>query len=328
MAPEMPNDSISAGNRELPAPTGLTLPSIIVESGSKAQRRFVEFFTAELPNPNTRAAYGRAIADFCSWCEHRRLELHSITPIAIAAYLEHHPGAVPTRKQHLAAIRHLFDYFVTGHVMEVNPAMSVRGPKHVVKKGKTPVLAPRDARRLLHSIDVTNTAGLRDRALLGVMFYSFARVGAVVGMDVADYYRNGKRWWFRLHEKGGKFHEVPAHHKAEQYMDAYLTASGIAGEKRSPLFRSLDRRGQLTEKRLIRQRVLEMIKRRARQAGLSPEKICCHTARATGITAFLLNGGTIEAAQRIACHESPRTTSLYDRTGDAISLEEIERVRL
>jgi len=306
---------------------GLTLPAIVVQSGPRAARRVVEFFTAEIPNPNTRAAYARAVASFCNWCENRRLQLETINPVAVAAYVESHPGAVPTRKQHLSAIRHLFDYLVTGHVIQVNPAHAVRGPKLVVRKGKTPVLSQEDARRLLESIDLTTLSGLRDRALLGAMFYSFARVSAAVGMNVDDYYPNGKRWWFRLHEKGGKFHEVPAHHKAEEYMDAYLGAAGIADQRHSPLFRTLDRHGRLTDRRLIRQRVLEMVKRRSRQAGLPGDKVCCHTARATGITAFLLEGGTVEAAQRIAAHESPRTTSLYDRTGDNISLEEIERVR-
>ncbi|MCH7727472.1 MAG: tyrosine-type recombinase/integrase [Planctomycetes bacterium] len=317
----------TTGGLELASGTCLTIPAIIAESGPQTVRRFVEFFTAEIPNRNTRAAYARAMASFCAWCDKRQLQLETITPVAIAAYLEQHSGSIPTRKQHLAAIRHLFDYLVTGNILMVNPAQSVRGPKYVVKRGKTPVLSPRDARRLLESIDVSTIAGLRDRALLGVMFYSFARVGAVVAMNVEDYYANGKRWWFRLHEKGGKFHEVPAHHKVEHYMDAYITAVSIAGKKGEPLFRSLDRRGQLTEYRLIRQRVLEVIKRRARQAGLPADKVCCHTARATGITAFLLNGGQLETAQKIACHESPRTTSLYDRTSDAISLEEIERVR-
>ena len=306
---------------------GLTLPSIIVQSGPRAARRVIEFFTAEIPNPNTRAAYGRAVASFCAWCEERQLQLEAISPMAVESFVGQHAGAIPTRKQHLSAIRHLFDYLVTGHIIQVNPAHAVRGPKHVVKKGKTPVLTQEDARRLLESIDLTTLSGLRDRALLGAMFYSFARVSAAVGMNVDDYYPNGKRWWFRLHEKGGKFHEVPVHHKAEEYMDAYLVAAGIADQKHSPLFRALDRHGRLTERRLIRQRVLEMVKRRARQAGLPSDKVCCHTARATGITAFLLEGGTVEAAQRIAAHESPRTTSLYDRRSDAILLEEIERVR-
>ena len=210
--------------------------------------------------------------------------------------------------------------------MQTNPAHAVRGPKHVVRRGKTPVLSPDDTRRLLESIDISTITGLRDRALLGVMFYSFARVSAVVGMNVDDYYPNGKRWWFRLHEKGGKFHEIPAHHKAEGYMDAFLDAVGPV-DRRRPLFRSLDRQGRLTDRRLIRQRVLEMVKRRARQAGLPPARICCHSARATGITAFLNNGGSLESAQQIPAHASPRTTSLYDRTRDEITLEEIERVR-
>ena len=150
-------------------------------------------------------------------------------------------------------------------------------------------------------------------------------MSAAINMDVEDYYQQGKRWWFRLHEKGGKRHEVPAHHNAEAYVDAYLEAAGIMGAKGTPLFRRLDRRRQISEGRMHRVEVLAMIKRRARKAGL-PEEVCCHTFRATGITAYLENGGTIEHAQRIAAHESPRTTKLYDRTGDEVNLDEIERI--
>lgn len=224
----------------------------------------------------------------------------------------------------------LFDYLVVGQVVPMNPAASVRGPKHVVKRGKTPVLSAQEARQLLDSIDASTVIGLRDRALIGVMVYSFARVGAVVGMRVDDYYPSGggggKRWWLRLHEKGGKFHEVPAHHNAEAYLDAYLEASGIGEDKKSPLFRSSYRKTrQLTERGMHRLDVLAMIKRRAKKAGLPPST-CCHTFRATGITAYLENGGTIENAQLIAAHESPRTTKLYDRTGDEITLDEVERI--
>jgi site-specific recombinase XerC len=131
----------------------------------------------------------------------------------------------------------LFDWLVTGHVIDANPAASVRAPKHVVNKGKTPVLSARQARTLLDSIPLKvgkepeegepdnrpdDVIGLRDRALIGVMVVSFARIDAVTGMEVRDYYQNGKRWWLRLHEKGGKFHEVPAHHNPEAYLDAYL----------------------------------------------------------------------------------------------------------
>jgi hypothetical protein len=135
-------------------------------------------------------------------------------------------GKIPQQnvKQHLAAIRLLFDWLVTGHVVEVNPASSVRGPKYVVKRGKTPVLTADQARTLLDSIETDSVLGLRDRALIGLMVFSFARVSATIHMRVEDYYQNGKRWWFRLHEKGGKLHDVPAHHNAEAYMDAYIQA--------------------------------------------------------------------------------------------------------
>ena len=194
-----------------------------------------------------------------------------------------------------------------------------------MKRGKTPVLDADQARQLLDSIDVSMIAGLRDRALIAAMVYSFARVSAVIGMGVEDYYTDGKRWWLRLHEKGGKHHDVPAHHNADQYIHEYIEAAGIAEERRTPLFRSLDRRRQLTDRRITRREVLAMVKRRSRTASL-PDIICCHTFRATGITAYLNNGGTLEHAQRIAAHESPRTTKLYDRTSDEITLDEIERI--
>jgi integrase/recombinase XerD len=234
-----------------------------------------------------------------------------------------------------AAIRMCLDWLVTGHVIQHNPSASVRGPKYVVKRGKTPVLTAVEARQLLDSIKVAeadgtpNIVGLRDRALIGVMVFSFARVGAVVRMNVEDYQRRGRRSWFRLHEKGGKFHEVPAHHTAEEYVDAYVAAAEIeVKEKKSPLFRSATgRTGELGEIRMHRTDLLRMIKRRSAAAGLS-STTCCHTFRATGITAYLENGGTVEKAQAIAAHESPRTTKLYDRTSDVITLDEVERVRI
>jgi integrase/recombinase XerD len=319
----------------------LTIPAIIGEAGDQAARRFLEFFTANIRNRNTRAAYAHAVARFLRWCEDRRLSLRDIEPMAVAAYIESHPGAAPTRKQHLAAIKMLFDWLVTGQIVSFNPASSVRGPKYVVKKGKTPVLSAEDARKLLDSIPLRigpepqpheddirplSLIGLRDRALIAVMVYSFARISAVVGMRGEDYYQNGKRWWLRLHEKGGKFHELPAHHNAETYLDAYIEAAGIAGERKAPLFRSAGgRTGKLTDEPLDRRNAWDMVKRRARAAGVS-ERICNHTFRATGITAYLEAGGTIEKAQQIAAHESPKTTKLYDRTSDQITLDEIERI--
>ena len=234
-------------------------------------------------------------------------------------------ASAPTVKQHLAALRMLGDWLVVSQVLPVNPAAAVRGPKHVVTKGATPVLSPAEARKLLASIDTGALAGLRDRALLSVMLYSFARVSAVLGMRRQDYFGQGSRGWVRLHEKGGKRHDVPAHHRAAAALDAYVEAGGLE-EPKAALFQTVDPAGRrLTGRALDRRLVLAMIKRRAAAAGLPPST-CCHTFRATGITAYLSNGGTLERAQQIAGHASPKTTRLYDRTADTVTVNEIERI--
>ena len=194
------------------------VPRLFLDAGQQGWFRFVEFFTARIRNRNTRLAYGRAVRQFCDWCDVHKLSLPHLNPVLIAAYIEEKQEHLsrPSVKQHLAAIRMLFDFLVTGQVVPMNPASSVRGPKHVVKKGTTPVLTAEEARQLLDSIETDTIAGLRDRALIGAMVYSFARVGAVVAMNVEDYFPQGRRYWFRLHEKGGKQHDVPAHHKAEE----------------------------------------------------------------------------------------------------------------
>ncbi len=304
------------------------VPRIVADAGPDACRRFVEFFTATIRNANTREAYARAVRGFLDWCEVQGLvHLDQIEPIVVATYVEGLQAvrSAPTVKLHLAAVRMLFDWLVTGQVLRVNPASSVRGPRHVVKKGKSPVLTAEQCRELLDSIDTSQIVGLRDRAIIGVMVYSFARVSAVMNMNVGDFYNTGVRWMIRLHEKGGKFHEVPAHHNAVEYVHEYVDASGIAEEKKAPLFRTMDKQRRLTRTRMTRDDALRMVKRRAKANDL-PESICCHTFRATGITAYLDAGGTIENAQAIAAHESPRTTKLYDRTGDEITLDEVERI--
>ena len=304
----------------------VVLPALIVDAGPDAVQRFLEFFAGRIANERTRAAYGRAVGQFLEWCEARGLGLAAVSPLHVAAYIRTHPGSVPTVKQHLAAIRMLCDWLVVNQVLPVNPAAAVRGPKHVVTKGATPVLTPAEARKLLDHINTGTLAGLRDRALFSVMLYSFARVSAVLGMRRQDYFEQGNRGWLRLHEKGGKRHDVPAHHRAAEALDEYLDAGGLeaAGEA---LFQSVDRAGErLTGRALTRRVVLAMIKRRAAAAAGLPASTCCHTFRATGITAYLSNGGTLEHAQQIAGHASPKTTKLYDRTADTVTVDEIERI--
>src|SRR6202162_3083857 len=220
-------------------------------AGERARIRFLEFFAANIRNPHTRRAYGRAVADFLGWCEDNQVPaITAVQPLHIAAWIElqQHVHAAPTVKLRLAAIRHLFDWLVTGQVVPVNPAASVRGPSHVVKSGKTPVLAPEEARALLDSIEETTIVGLRDRALIAAMVYSFARVGAVLGMKVEDVFTQNRRLWVRLREKGGKAHAMPCHHNLETYLIAYLEGAGLADVPKGPLFRTIPHRGgQLTK---------------------------------------------------------------------------------
>ena len=174
----------------LVSPSRELQPAPLFTPTPKAAKRVLEFFTAQINNGHTRKAYLNATRRFAEWCG------------------EFSP---PTVKQSLAALRMLFDWLVTGHVLDVNPAHAVRGPKYVVKKGKTPVLTAEEARELLDSIKTVrktksqdgteseqpSLVGLRDRALIGVMVYTFARVGAVLQMKVRDYFVEGRRGWVR-----------------------------------------------------------------------------------------------------------------------------------
>ncbi|HTW36798.1 MAG TPA: tyrosine-type recombinase/integrase [Rhizomicrobium sp.] len=324
------------------APSPELQPAALFTPTPKAAQRVLEFFTAQINNDNTRKAYVNATRRFADWCDKRGIgQLADVKPFHVAAFVKELQGelAPPSVKQHLAALRMLLDWLVTAHIIEVNPAHAVRGPKHVVKKGKTPVLNADEARELLDSIEITKTitlsgvrsqvpdiTGLRDRALIGVMVYTFARVNAVLQMKVRDYFVQGRRSWVRLHEKGGKEHELPCHHNLEKYIDEYIAAAGVAGDLDGPLFRTTGRKtGQQQE--MWQQDAYRMIQRRSAAIDLKT-RIGNHTFRATGITAYLKNAGTLEHAQTMANHSSPRTTKLYDRRQDEISLDEVERIAI
>jgi site-specific recombinase XerD len=318
-------------NQLVPIVTSQTLPAIVAAAGEAAQLRFLEFFAASIRNVHTRRAYAGAVGEFLGWCEGRGVaSITAVQPLHVAAYIEalSQSRAAPTAKLRLAAIRRLFDWLVIGQVIPTNPAASVRGPAHSVKRGKTPVLAPEEARALLDSIDTTTPIGLRDRALIGLMAFSFARIGAALGMKVEDVYVQHRRLWARLHEKGGKVHEMPCHHFLEDYLHAYIDGCGLAADPKAALFRTIARGGGgLTATPLPQANAHAMIRRRAAGAGIET-KIGNHTFRATGITAYLKNGGQLETAAAMANHSSTRTTQLYDRRSDHVTLDEIERVRI
>jgi site-specific recombinase XerD len=306
-------------------------PVLVAAAGESAKLRFLEFFTANIRNRNTRRAYAQAVREFLAWCEaHHVSSITAVQPMHVAGYIEEltRERSAPTAKQRLAAIRHLFDWLVIGQVMPVNPASSVRGPTHVVKRGKTPVLSPEEARGVLDAIDVSTHAGLRDRALIGLMVYSFARIGAAIAMKVDDVYVQNRRLWLQLHEKGGKQHQMPCHHNLETYVQEYLDRGGIAADSKGPLFRTIGRTtGKLTRTPLPQSNAHAMIRRRATAVGIKTA-VGNHTFRATGITAYLKNGGTLENAAAMANHASTRTTQLYDRRYDEINLDEVERISI
>lgn len=312
---------------------GIALPAVVAVSGPAAAKRFLEFFAATIRNRNTRDAYARAIGQFLAFAESVGCRgLPTITTMVVSAYVERITleRSAPTAKQHLAAIRRLFDWLVTGQIVSENPAAAVRGPSHVVREGKTPVLDGDEAKRLLNSIEALTLVGLRDRALLSVMIYSFARVSAACGLKVGDVVHTGRRAFLHLREKGGKQRKLPCHHAAEEALDAYVRAAGLVGaDAKAPLFRTAVRRkhDELTAKPMSRHDAWAMVRRRALAAGLNAG-ICCHTFRATGITAFMRNGGRLEVAQDIAGHADARTTKLYDRSRDRVTLDEIERIAL
>lgn len=320
---------LPAGSLTIAGLGTVAVPAIVACAGETAARRYVAFFTAHIRNRNTRDAYGRAATGFLAWCDGLGLELATIEPVHVAAWIEalaQDGTPAPTIKQRLAAIRSLFDALVVGQVLPANPAASVRGPSHLAKTGKTPVLDAEDARRLLDAIDATTPVGLRDRALIGLMVYSFARIGAAVAMRVEDVFVKNRRLWVRLHEKGGKRHEMPCHHNLEAWLHAYIEGCGLAEQPKAALFRTIGRgTGRLSARPLTRQDARVMVQRRAKDAGIKG-RFGNHTFRATGITAYLKNGGTLEKAAAMANHASTRTTQLYDRRVEEMSLDEVERI--
>lgn len=312
------------------AEAGHVVPFIIAQAGDTAAWRYIDFFAANIRNPNTRRAYNRACGRFLAWCTDRRLTLATIRPFDVAAYVEGLQAAhsAPGVKQQLAAIRMLFDWLITGQVVPANPASAVRGPKHVVKTGKTPVLDAAEWRRLVDAIPIETVRDLRDRALIATLTYSFARVGAALGMRVEDLQSRGSSWIIRLQEKGGKQHAMPCHHALAAALHAYIAAAGISDQRKGALFRTA--RGQsgatLSDRPMSQPDAWRMIRRRAIAAGITAP-IGNHSFRATGITSYLSNGGTLEYAQEMAAHESPRTTKLYDRTKERLTQDEVERIR-
>lgn len=312
-------------------------PAAIANAPREVWSAIIQFFAAELNNPNTRRSYIRGAEDFFRFAAMLPGgdQLATIKALHIAAWLEdlkRRGASMPTIKQRLAGIKMLFQSLVRAQILSVSPAAVVKGPRYSVSRGKTPVLSGDEMALLLNSIDTEPLIGLRDRALIGAMAYSFARVSAVTALKVGDVFRQKHRLWLRLAEKGGKSHDIPCHHQFENYLIEWLDRTGLREQPDAPLFQTFARSGTRGEGRVLSGKPMtqamtwEMIQRRVKAAGIDTA-VCNHSFRATGITAYLANGGTIENAARIAAHASTRTTQLYDRRPDDVTLDEIEKIR-
>lgn len=304
------------------------LPGTSRLNRDKTAEAFLEIMGARLRNPNTRSSYRVAWSSFLAFCSKRQLELEAVKAYHVGAWLDQHPGSKSTQRQHLAAVRLLFDQLMMRGVIEYNPAARARPPRLVRDTSRTPVFEEAEIEAFLNSINLNSGKEIRDKAIFCVLLYSWCRVSALINLTVADYYERDGQRWLRFQEKRGKEHEVPVHSKAREAIDLWLGSSGLASNPAAPLFPAFGKnRETLETKHLDRRSILNLVQKRASASGIT-KRVCCHSFRATGITEYMNSGGTIEIAQQIAGHESSSTTRIYDRSRDRLTIEEIERVKI
>ncbi len=317
---------VSAGALVLPVPAAACA---VLQRTPNATFAAEEFFKATLNNPHTRRAYGRAIGRFLGWCAQHGLALHQVSPGLAGEFIASLEGAAPTKNQALAALRHFFDTLTLRHAVALNPFSSVRGVKHSVQEGRTPEIGIEQARSLLRSIDVSHAIGLRDRAVLGVLAYTGARVGAIARLCIGDYRDLGGHWSLRFEEKGGLHREIPVRHDLEGWLREYITAAGLAGEPKSaPLFRaSTGVSRKLTVAPFAAHSMRQMLKRRLKDTSL-PELFSPHSFRVAVVTDLLSQNVPLEDVQYLVGHADPRTTQIYDRRRRQVTRNIVERISI
>lgn len=309
------------------SPPAPNLPTAIAAAGPAATFAWEEFFSGQLPNRYTRAAYLAAVRRFLDWVQPHEAELARITPGLVGRYFDQLTLSVPSKKLHLAALRSFFDVLVQRHVVVLNPAFSVRTERYAAIEGRTPEISVGQARQLLGSIDSDSLLGLRDRALIAVLIYTAARAGAVAKLRLADVVDDGTQYLLRFAEKGGKARSIPVQHKLEQFLRAYLCAAELAGGPGdAPLFRTIaGPQRQLSGRPMTGVDICRMVKRRLKRAGL-PTLISPHSFRSCTATDLLLNGVALEDVQYLLGHADARTTRLYDRRQKQVTRNIVERI--
>ena len=311
------------------ADAGTALPHIVATASPGARFAYEEFFHARIRNPHTRKAYRHAVHKFLLACRQGGLELRQITPSFVGQYFDSLSYSIATKKLHLSALRNFFDEMVVRHVVVLNPALSVRTERYQVIEGKTPELSAQQARRLLASIDTSNVVGLRDRAVLAVLIYTAARVGAVAGLRQKDLYDVGDQYCLRFTDKGGKSREIPVRYDLRGYLLEYQRQAARPGDPlERPLFLAAVRRTKcLSRNRMTADAIGCMLKRRLRDLGL-PTRFSPHSIRVMTITDLLLQGVPLDDVQNLAGHSDPRTTRLYDRRHRRVTRNIVERISI
>lgn len=298
-------------------------PAIVRHAGKAAEFAWEEFFQAGIANAHTRKNYLHAVRQFLAWAQRRGLGLARIAPGDVGAYFQELPRAVPTKKLHLAALKRFFDNLVNRHAVVINPAATVRAERYAVVEGKTPEIQPGQAETLLKSIAITDPVGLRDRAILAVLIYTAARVGAVAKLTIKSLKHDGTQYNLRFSEKGGKSREIPVRHDVERALLEYIQAAGITD---GPLFRTaVRRRKSLTRNPMTGIDICRMMKRRLRAAKL-PDQFSPHSFRVATVTDLLAQDVALEDVQYLAGHADPRTTRLYDRRRRKVTRNLVERI--
>ena len=327
----MSSELVKASDAAMPAILSQqpALPAIVERAGAAGRFAWDEFFFAEHHNPNTQAAYLRAVRRFLAWVDGQGVELPAITPGMLGQYLVGLGGSPSKKNLHLAALRGFFDRLVSRHVVILNPAASVKGIKERVVEGKTPEITIEQARQLLASVDTSTLIGQRDKAILATLAYTACRAGAVARLRLGDYRSNGSRFMLRFLEKGGQSREIPVRHDLEGFISSYLEAAGLTGEpKDRPMFRSSHgRSGTLTGNAMDSRVICDLVKRRLKDAGL-PTELSPHSFRVAAITDLLTQGVPLEQVQYLAGHAQSKTTGLYDRRQKTVTQNIVERISI
>lgn len=325
----MANELVPAGRAGDLAKRGEDLPELVLAAGSAAATAWADFFDGKLANDHTRTAYNLAVRRFLSWAHEQGRELHQVTAGDVGRYFRWHPGSLPTKKQHLSALRRFFNLLVERHLVILNPAAAAETERHQVVEGRTPKITHDQARELLASIELGDVVGLRDRAVIATLIYTAARAGALAKLRLGHFYDAGDQYQLHFQDKRGKSREIPVRHDLEGLLKEYIAMAGLDDEPDdSPLFRTAVKNAKrLTNRALSGHDICLMVKRRLQRAGL-PKALSPHSFRVATATDLLDQGVPVEDVQYLLGHSDPRTTRLYDRREQKVTRNLVERISI